>query len=89
MALPETVSQLHASWDVINKLDDTPVWDFLWDSKVDENREKGLLQTAFAVNHDEVPITSDDLNESQDVQVAEAALKVRECELCLHIKMWH
>lgn len=81
--LPETVSQLHVSWDVINKLDDTPVWDFLWDSKVDENREKGLLQTAFAANHDEVPTTSDDINGSQDVQVAEAALKVREREVCL------
>jgi hypothetical protein len=86
LALPKTVSQLHASWDVINKLDDTPVWDFLWDSKVDENREKGLLQMAFATNHDEVPITSDGSIGSQDVQVAEAALKVRECEVCL---MWH
>jgi hypothetical protein len=83
LALPETVSQLHASWDVINKLDDTPVWDFLWDSKVDENREKGLLQMAFAADHDEVPMISDG---SQDIQVAEAALKVRECEVCL---MWH
>jgi hypothetical protein len=82
LALPETVSQLHASWDVLVKRDDTPVWDFLWDSKVDENREKGLLQTAFTVNHDEVPMISDDLNGSQDVQLAEAALKVR--GLCLH-----
>ena len=87
MALPETVSQLHASWDVIVKLDDTPVWDFLWDSKVDENREKGLLQTAFTANHDEVPMISDGLHGSQDVQVAEAALKVRGHRL--HIKMWY
>ena len=82
LALPETVSQLHASWDVLVKRDDAPVWDFLWDSKVDENREKGLLQTAFTVNHDEVPMISDGLNGSQDVQLAEAALKVR--GLCLH-----
>ena len=77
LMLPETVSQLHASWDVIIKLDDTPVWDFLWDSKVDENREKGLLQTAFTANHDDMTKISDGSRGGQDVQIAEAALKVR------------
>jgi hypothetical protein len=58
------------------KLDDTPVWDFLWESKVDENREKGLLQTAFTANHDDIPIIRDSPKGGQEVQVAEAALKV-------------
>jgi len=76
LILPETVSQLHASWDVMVKLDDTLVWDFLWESKVDENREKGLLQTAFTANHDDIPTIRDSPKGGQEVQVAEAALKV-------------
>jgi hypothetical protein len=75
--LPETVSELHASWDAITKSDDALVWDFLWDSKVDENREKGLLQTAFTADHDDMTKISDGSRGGQDVQVAEAALKVR------------
>jgi hypothetical protein len=74
--LPETVPQLYASWDVMVKLEDTLVWDFLWDSKVDENREKGLLQTAFTANHDDMPMISDGSRGCQELQVAEAALKV-------------
>lgn len=58
------------------KPDNTPFWDFLWDSKVDENREKGLLQAAFTTNHDDIPLACDGSNSSQEIQVAEAALKV-------------
>jgi hypothetical protein len=79
LVLPDTVSQLHASWNVLIKPDNTPVWEFLWDSKVDENREKGLLQTAFTTNHDEIPTFGDGGDGSsgnQEIQVAEAALKV-------------
>ena len=77
LTLPETVSQLHASWDVLAKPDNTPVWEFLWDSKVDENREKGLLQTAFTADYDDIALAGDGSNSGQEVQVAEAALKVR------------
>jgi hypothetical protein len=58
------------------KLDETPIWDFLWDSKVDENREKGLLQTAFTANHDDIPPINDGSRSFQEVQVTEAVLKV-------------
>jgi transcription factor C subunit 3 len=81
--LPETVSQLHASWEVLTKPDNTPAWEFLWDSKVDETREKGLLQTAFTTNHDDIPLTGDGLNSNQEVQVAEAALKVCRTYPCM------
>jgi hypothetical protein len=76
LMLPETVSQLHASWDVLAKPDNTPAWDFLWDSKVDENREKGLLQTAFTTDNDDITLAGDGPISSPEVQVAEAALKV-------------
>ena len=75
LTLPETISQLHASWDVLVKPDSTPVWDFLWDSKVDENREKGLLQTAFTTDNDDITLVGDAIS-SPEIQVAEAALKV-------------
>ena len=74
--LPESISQLHASWDVLSKPDNTPVWEFLWDSKVDENRERGLLQTALTTNLDDIPLACEGPNNSQEVQVAEAAVKV-------------
>ena len=74
--LPETVSQLCVSCDVLAKPDSTPVWDFLWDSKVDENREKGLLQTAFTTDNDDITLAGDGPISSPEVQVAEAALKV-------------
>lgn len=74
--LPESVSQLHALWDVLSKPDNTPVWEFLWDSKVDENRERGLLQAAFTTNLDDIPLACEGSNSSQEVQVAEAAMKV-------------
>ena len=74
--LPESVSQLHALWDVLSTPDNTPVWEVLWDSKVDENRERGLLQTAFTTNLDDIPSACEGSNSSQEVQVAEAAMKV-------------
>ncbi|KAF8506874.1 hypothetical protein F5888DRAFT_45373 [Russula emetica] len=58
------------------KPDNTPVWEFLWDSKVDENRERGLLQTALTTNLDDIPLACGGPNNSQEVQVAEAALKM-------------
>jgi oxalate---CoA ligase len=75
--LPETVSQLHSSWDVLVQPDNSPVWEFLWESKVDENREKGLLQAAFTTDNDDAPTIRGGPSSSQEVQVAEAALKVR------------
>jgi oxalate---CoA ligase len=75
--LPETVSQLRSSWDVLVKPDSNPAWEFLWDSKVDENREKGLLQTAFTIDGDDMPTIHDGPGNSREDQVAEAALKVR------------
>ncbi|KAI0308044.1 hypothetical protein B0F90DRAFT_1664967 [Multifurca ochricompacta] len=71
----ETVFQLHSSWDVLANPDISPTWEFLWDSRVDESREKGLLQMAFTTNLDDTPTTDDDSTNSQEVQVAEAALK--------------
>jgi hypothetical protein len=60
----------------MSKPDNTPVWEFLWDSKVDENRERGLLQTALTTNLDDIPLACEGPSNSQEVQVAEAAMKV-------------
>ncbi|KAI0274891.1 hypothetical protein BC834DRAFT_850125 [Gloeopeniophorella convolvens] len=74
--LPATVSQLHSSYKILTKPDNTPTWEFMWDSRVDESREKGLLQTSFVNELGDVPTASQMLNGSKDVQIAEAALKM-------------
>ncbi|KAI0304649.1 hypothetical protein BC826DRAFT_977421 [Russula brevipes] len=84
--LPDPNPQSQTDFDLIKHLgflrkfvDKNALLGFLWDSKVDENREKGLLQTAFTTNHDEIPTFGDGGDGSsgnQEVQVAEAALKM-------------
>lgn len=91
LIFPETVSQLHALRNVLSKPDNTSVWEFLWDSKVDENRERGLLHTAFTTNLDDIPLAGDDSNGSQGVQLAEAALKVCglfPARMCITLTAW-
>ncbi|KAH9050483.1 hypothetical protein EDB84DRAFT_1449184 [Lactarius hengduanensis] len=72
--LPETASALQSLWDVNVQQNDNPTWEFLWDSRIDSNREKGLLQIAFTTESHEMPTS--DSNGDREIQVAEAALKV-------------
>ncbi|KAH9081834.1 hypothetical protein EDB83DRAFT_588048 [Lactarius deliciosus] len=72
--LPETASALQSLWDVKVQPNDNPTWEFLWDSRIDSNREKGLLQIAFTTESHEMP-TSDSIGD-REIQVAEAALKM-------------
>ena len=74
--LPETVSALQSSWDVKAQQDNNPIWEFLWDSRIDSSREKGLLQMAFTTESYEVATSSSDSSGNREIQVAEAALKV-------------
>ncbi|KAH9178894.1 hypothetical protein EDB89DRAFT_2111752 [Lactarius sanguifluus] len=73
-SLPETVSALQSLWDVKVQPNDNPTWEFLWDSRIDSNREKGLLQIAFTTESHEMPTS--DSHGDREIQVAEAALKV-------------
>ena len=74
--LPETVSALQSSWDVKVQPDNNPIWEFLWDSRIDSSREKGLLQMAFTTESYEMPTAGSDSSCDRETQVAEAALKV-------------
>jgi hypothetical protein len=74
--LPETVSALQSSWDVKAQQDNNPIWEFLWDSRIDSSREKGLLQMAFTTESYEMAASSSDPSGDREIQVAEAALKV-------------
>ena len=56
--------------------DDNPIWEFLWDSRIDSSREKGLLQMAFTTESYEMPMSGSELCGDREIQVAEAALKV-------------
>jgi len=55
---------------------DNLIWEFLWDSRIDSNREKGLLQIAFTTESNEMPTFGSDSSGDREIQVAEAALKV-------------
>ena len=52
------------------------MWEFLWDSRIDSSREKGLLQMAFTTESYEMPTASSDSSCDREPQVAQAALKV-------------
>ena len=56
--------------------DNNPIWEFLWDSRIDSSREKGLLQMAFTTESYEMATSSSDSSGNREIQVAEAALKV-------------
>ncbi|KAL1738564.1 hypothetical protein HDZ31DRAFT_78264, partial [Schizophyllum fasciatum] len=73
IALPMSVDLLEKSFDIIEESPAEPAFDFIWNSLVEDEREKKLLRTAVTVN----PETPPPFEESPTaVQIAEAALKV-------------
>ncbi len=67
---------MQLSWEVKVQPDNNPTWEFLWDSRIDESREKGLLQIAFTTESNEMQSCGGDSSCDREIQVAEAALKV-------------
>jgi hypothetical protein len=74
LALPSSVDLLLSSYKVAEKLTTTPTFDFLWNSVIDEGREKGLAVVAFSPWVDHMPGDPD--GNSSSVVIAESALKV-------------
>ena len=75
--LPASVEQLESAFEVVEEPPSEPAFDFIWNSLVEDEREKRLLRTAVTVN----PETAPPFDESPtNVQIAEAALKV--CAMC-------
>ncbi|KAI5829674.1 hypothetical protein K523DRAFT_416530 [Schizophyllum commune Tattone D] len=71
--LPASVEQLESAFEVVEEPPSEPAFDFIWNSLVEDEREKRLLRTAVTVN----PETAPPFDESPThVQIAEAALKM-------------
>ena len=73
LSLPRTVEELESMWQVAEKPATAPTWDFMWNSSVDEGRERALLQSAFTF---EVETVQPSEPPPDDVQTSESVLKV-------------
>jgi hypothetical protein len=73
--LPESVGRLYQEWDVIEGSDTAaPVYDFLWNTSMEEGREKKLLRRCFSEEVQSIPSID---THPDTVRLAESALKVR------------
>lgn len=73
--LPSTVEDLDRDWQVLAKSTTEPAWDFMWNTQVEEGREKAFLRHAFTANCSELPVPPDVSTEANPL--AESAVKVR------------
>lgn len=61
-------------WDILDKPDPGPAWEFMWNALVDEGREKNLLKHPLTVH---ASISRFILDASpEDVHLAESVVKV-------------
>jgi len=72
--IPSDVSHLEARFEVIQQEQTVPEWDFMWNTLVDEGREKRLKRQVFSRCPEDFPIRQ--LPELPDCYIAEAAVKV-------------
>jgi hypothetical protein len=72
--MPKSIVELEQSWEVTEGQFASPSWDFMWNTVVEEGREKQLLQQAFTTHLEEIPAPAAALSDT--VYVAESALKV-------------
>lgn len=78
--LPASVDDISCDWEIVEKANTGPIWDFHWSAPVDEGREKNLLRHPFTTHSSDIPVSADDSVEN--VHLAEAAVKVI-CFFCL------
>jgi hypothetical protein len=74
VVLPSTIEQLSTEYDILEKIPAMPPWDFAWSTSTEEGREKQMFLEAFTLSDERIPPTSN--YESEDLHVAEAAVKV-------------
>lgn len=73
--LPAAVEDFICGWQIIPKITTEPAWDFMWNTQVEEGREKALLRYAFTANYSELPAPPDFPAEA--TALAESAVKVK------------
>ncbi|KIK99780.1 hypothetical protein PAXRUDRAFT_445053 [Paxillus rubicundulus Ve08.2h10] len=70
--LTASVEELYERYEVREDTDFVSTWDFMWNTMVEEGREKQFLRQAFTKEPD-IPLES---TKKENVQLAEAALKM-------------
>lgn len=72
--LPASVNEISRSWEIVEKTNIGPPWDFLWNTQVEEGRERDLLRRSFTISGFDMPSAKDNLSEK--VLLAESVVKV-------------
>jgi hypothetical protein len=74
VTLPGSLGALQTTYSVLEKSAVTPTFDFLWNSLIDEGREKGLAVVAFSPWVERMPEVPE--GRSRATCIAESTLKV-------------
>jgi hypothetical protein len=69
-----SIDELVREWEIVEKPNTGPVWEFHWNALVDEGREKNLLRHPFTVHASDIPIYTGISTET--VHLAESVVKV-------------
>ena len=72
--LSKTVAEFEEEWDITEKGQAAPTWDFMWTMPSEEAREKQFLQNALLADTSDMPPMR--AYPSEQVYVADATLKV-------------
>ncbi|KAJ7593112.1 hypothetical protein C8J56DRAFT_1013301 [Mycena floridula] len=74
IVIPNNIRQLYADFDVVETINVAPAYDFMWNTTVEEGREKKLLASAFIRNREPTIYASEKLPDPAGV--AEATVKM-------------
>ena len=73
--LPASIEDISQHFDVVEKVQVAPPWDFMWSVVAEEAREKLFAQHAFTAEVGEMPPAPS--YDSESLYVADSAVKVR------------
>jgi hypothetical protein len=75
--LPATVEDVARDWEIVEKPNNGPVWEFHWNALVDEGREKNSLKHPLTIHASDIPLPAD--VSAENVYLAESVVKVNVC----------
>lgn len=75
--IPGSIEQIQVQYDIIERERVAPDWDYIWNTIIEEGREKRLKRQPFSqISEKFLPSTPD----SNEIVIAESAVKV--CASC-------
>jgi len=72
--IPSNVDSIHEHFDTVEREKTAPEWDFIWNTVVEEGREKKMKSLTLSRCPEEFPTVRPPI--SDDIVLAEGALKV-------------